>query len=142
MRLLYVGILVLIAIIIAYYVISAFILQQQAINKQSIYVHLQPGWESYPGNIVYEITNVWNRKDQVPLDSQTRIGLSKDANVDKVYSVHGKEYILVHHGNTNCHDVWEPHYARFGADTVRHHIEYVTGVQKSPDPNINMYRPI
>lgn len=139
MRLLHVGILVLIVIVIIYYVVNAFVLQQQAINKQAIYVHLQPEWDSHPGNIVYEITNVWTNTGEMPLDSQTRIDLSKESNVDEVYSVHGKEYILVRHGNTNCHDVWEPHYARFGADTVRHHIEYLSGLQKSPDPNINLY---
>ena len=32
----------------------------QDINKYSIYVHLQPEWNSYPGNIIYDITNVWS----------------------------------------------------------------------------------
>ena len=32
----------------------------QDINKYSIYVHLQPEWKSYPGNILFDITNVWS----------------------------------------------------------------------------------
>ena len=35
----------------------------QDINKYSIYVHLESNWESYPGNILYEITNVWSNPD-------------------------------------------------------------------------------
>lgn len=140
MKALYVIILALIAVIISYYIVSAFVLQQQAVNKQSFYVHLQPEWNSRPGNIVYEVTNVWTREgNETPLDPDARLELSKQANVDEVRSVHNKSYILVRHGNSNCHDVWEPHYARFGADTIRHHIEYAMGLQKSPDPAVNMY---
>jgi len=51
-------------------------------------------------------------------------------------------YILIQHDNTNCHDSWEPHYARFGADIIRHQIEYITGLQSSPDPNITLYSQI
>jgi hypothetical protein len=68
--------------------------------------------------------------------------IAKEANVDEVRHVHGKSYTLVQHDNTNCHDVWEPHYARFGADVVRHQIEYLEGKQKNPDPNITMYTSI
>lgn len=143
MKIRYVAIIAIIAVIIAYYIGNAFILQQQAVNKQSFYVHLQPEWQSYPRNLVYDVTNVWTSDGaQRVLDSQARLNLSKQANVDTVHSVHGKSYILVHHGNTECSDVWEPHYARFGADAIRHHIEYAMGVQKSPDPNINLYTPL
>jgi len=143
MRLRYVAIFAVIAVVIGYYIMSAFVLQQQAVNKQSFYVHLRPEWQSYPGNIVYEVTNVWTRDGtEKVLDSQKRLDLSKQANVDEIRYVHGKSYILVQHGNTECHDVWEPHYARFGADTIRHHIEYVMGIQKSPDPNVNLYNPV
>ena len=118
---------------------SAFVLQQQAINKQSIYVHLQPDWKSYPGNIVYDITNIWSQTENHPLKPETRLEIAKETNVNKVRFVHGKSYTLVQHDNTDCHDVWEPHYARFGADVIRHQIEYLTGKQKDPDPNITLY---
>jgi hypothetical protein len=140
MKLRYVLIIVLIIVIVSYYFVNAFLLQNQAINKQSFYVRLQSDWNSYPGNIVYDVTNVWDRNpDAIQLDPKTRLELSKQANVDQVRQVHGKSYITVHHGNTKCYDMWEPHYARFGADTIRHYVEYVMGIQKSPDPNINLY---
>jgi hypothetical protein len=108
-----------------------------------VYVHLQPEWASYPGNIVYEITNVWTRTgSEKTLDTKTRLEMSKETNPDELRYVHGKSYILVQHDNTNCHDVWEPHYARFGADVLRHQIEYLTGLQQSPDPNITLYKSI
>lgn len=133
-------ILAIIAIIVSYYIASAFVLQQQAINKQSVYVHLQPEWESYPGNIVYEITNVWSRDGtERPLSPEVRLEIAKQNNVDEIHYTHDKPYILVQNSNTNCRDSWEPHYARFGADVIRHQIEYVNGVQKSPDPNVTLY---
>jgi hypothetical protein len=132
----------MIGVVVSYYVVSAFVLQQQAINKQSVYVHLQQEWKSYPRNIVYDITNVWSQTENKHLSTQARLQITKETNVDELRYVHGKSYILVQHDNTNCHDVWEPHYARFGADVIRHQIEYLAGLQKSPDPNITMYTPI
>jgi hypothetical protein len=105
-------------------------------------VHLEPGWSSYPGNIVYEITNVWSRQETRHLSSQERLEISKQNNVDEIRYIHDKPYILVQNSNTNCYDSWEPHYARFGADTLRHYIEYASGLQKNPDPNITLYTSI
>lgn len=133
---------VIIGIIVSYYIVSAFVLQQQAINKQSVYVHLLQDWRSYPGNIVYDITNVWSQTSEQALRPEARLEMAKETSVDEVRSVHGKSYTLVQHDNTNCHDVWEPHYARFGADVIRHQIEYLAGKQKSPDPNITLYVPV
>ncbi|MBI5147486.1 MAG: hypothetical protein HZA84_09795 [Thaumarchaeota archaeon] len=142
MRIRYVVILAIIGIIVSYYVVSTFVLQQQAINKQSVYVHLLQDWRSYPGNIVYDITNVWSQTEEQALMPETRLEMTKETNVDEVRSVHGKSYTLIQHDNTDCHDVWEPHYVRFGADVIRHQIEYLAGKQESPDPNITLYAPI
>jgi hypothetical protein len=143
MRPVYIAILTIFTIIISYYIVGAFVLQQQAINKQSVYVHLQQEWASYPGNIVYDITNVWTRtSNDKQLSPQARLEMSRKTNVEEVHYTHGKSYILVQHDNTDCHDIWEPHYARFGADVLRHQIEYLEGLQQSPDPNINLYRSV
>lgn len=140
MRLRNVLVIAMIAAVIIYYVVTAFVLQPQAINKQSFYVRLHSDWNSYPGNIMYDVTNVWAREARDHLDAQTRLDLSKQAN--RVEQMHGKSYVLVHHGDSNCYDDWEPHYARFGVDTIRHHIEYTMGIQQNPDPNIVMYSPL
>jgi len=142
MQIRYVVMLAIIGIIVTYYMMSAFVLQQQAINKQSVYVHLLQDWRSYPGNIVYDITNVWSQTKEQALRPETRLEMTKETNVDEIRSVHGKSYTLIQHDNTDCHDVWEPHYARFGADVIRHQIEYLVGKQNSPDPNITMYAPV
>ncbi len=141
-RLPHIFILALIAIIVIYYVLGAFVLQQHAVNKQSVYVHLQKEWKSYPSNIVYEITNVWSKTNAEPPSPEARLEIVKQTNVDAIKSVHNKSYILVQHDNTDCRDVWTPHYARFGADVVRHQIEYILGLQKSPDPDITLYNPV
>lgn len=140
MRLRNILVLTAILVVIGYYVVTAFVLQPQSINKQSFYVRLQSDWASYPGNILYDVTNVWTREGNEHLDPQARLDLSKQAN--RVQEIHGKSYVLVHHGNSNCYDDWEPHYARFGVDTVRHHVEYVMGLQKSTDPNLVMYNSV
>jgi hypothetical protein len=132
----------IIAIVVSYYLVAAFVLQQQAINKQSVYVHLQQEWTSYPGNIIYDITNVWSRTENEQLDPSARLAISKESNPDELHSVHSKSYIMVRQGNSECHDEWEPHYARFGADVIRHQIEYLSGIQSSPDPNINLYNSV
>lgn len=134
--------LAIIGVVILYYIFGAFVLQQQAVNKQSVYVHLQQEWKSYPRNIVYDITNVWSQTDSEQLNTQARLQMTKETNVDELRYMHGKSYILIQHDNTNCRDAWEPHYARFGADVIRHQIEYLSGLQKSPDPNITLYTPI
>jgi hypothetical protein len=97
MRPLYILILSIIAIVVIYYIVSAFVLQQQSINKQSVYVHLQPEWNSYPGNIVYDITNVWSQTENSHLDYKERLEMSKSTNVDELRYIHGKSYILVQH---------------------------------------------
>lgn len=142
MRKIHAIIVMLIAVMVCYYVIAAFLLQQQAVNKQAIYVHLQPEWVSYPSNIVYDITNVWTRTGNAQLDSKARLAIAKESNPDQLYWMHEKSYVLVRQGNSECHDDWEPHYARFGADVIRHQIEYLSGLQSSPDPNITMYNAI
>lgn len=142
MRMIHCVVIGIIILIISYYIVTVFVLQQQSVNKQSIYVHLEPGWKSYPGNIVYEITNVWSKQEKTQLSSQQRLEISKQNNVDEIHYVHDKPYILVQNSNTNCHDSWEPHYARFGADTLRHYIEYANGLQKNLDPNITLYNSV
>ena len=35
----------------------------QDINKYSIYVHFQEEWNSYPVNILFDVTNVWSNSN-------------------------------------------------------------------------------
>ena len=48
----------------------------QDINKYSIHIHLQQEWNSYPRNILFEITNVWSNTiliDKNTLDSSEHL---------------------------------------------------------------------
>jgi len=45
----------------------------QNINKYSIYIHLQSDWKSSPGNILFDITNVWSNSN---LESDAKVFLS------------------------------------------------------------------
>ena len=36
---------------------------EQAVNKYEVYVHLQPEWDVYQKNILFEITNAWYNTD-------------------------------------------------------------------------------
>lgn len=47
---------------------------EQVANKYSVYVHLQPDWNSYSKNIIFEVTNSWYKKNldstiETPLDN-------------------------------------------------------------------------
>jgi len=35
----------------------------QDINKYSIYVHFQEEWNSFPSNVLFEVTNVWSNSN-------------------------------------------------------------------------------
>ena len=42
---------------------------QIQVNKYANYVHFQPEWNSYPSNLLFDVTNTWNRTSTVVSDS-------------------------------------------------------------------------
>lgn len=96
----------------------------QALAKYSIYVHLQPGWDSAPANILYDVTVSW--------DGSPKEGDSYNSN--QILTQGGREVVVLQHGFSDCSHGWSPPLYRYGADVLRSYIDYVGGRQLNLDP--------
>ena len=116
----------------------------QDINKYSIYVHLQPEWNSYPGNIIYEITNVWsnpNPKSNVNFFDYdfSNTDMFTDYNLNQLQYQKQKSFVELKHEFSNCESSWKPPLYRYAIDSVRNNIEFLQGIQLSNDPYASIY---
>ena len=110
----------------------------QDINKYSIYVHLQPEWNSYPGNIFYDVTNVWSNPDP---KSKTGVFYDLDEtetffdyNSNQLQFQNNKSFVQLTHEFSNCESSWKPPLYRYAIDVVRSNIEFSQGKQLNNDP--------
>jgi hypothetical protein len=116
----------------------------QDINKYSIYVHLQPEWNSSPANIIYEITNVWsnpNPKLGVKVFdydfSDTK--MFNDYNSNQLKYQKQKSFVELKHEFSNCESSWKPPLYRYAIDSIRNSIEFLQGTQLNNDPYVSIY---
>ncbi len=109
---------------------------EQVVNKYDIYVHLQPEWNSYQKNILFEITNSWYKTDS---SKTTFEKISVNHNYNELQHLGDKSYVELKHSFSSCQDEWQPVLYRKVVDTVRHEIEFFQGKQLSPDPKISVY---
>jgi hypothetical protein len=116
----------------------------QDINKYSIYIHLQPEWKSHPGNIIYDITNVWsnpNQKSNMKIfdyafsDAPTFV----DYNSNQLQYQKQKSFVELKHQFSNCESSWKPPLYRYAIDSVRNSIELLQGTQLNNDPYVSIY---
>lgn len=96
----------------------------QALTKYSVYVHLQPGWDSAPANILYDVAISW--------DGSPEEGESYNSN--HVLAQRGREAVVLQHGFSDCSQGWSPPLYRYGADVLRSHIRHAQGLQLNLDP--------
>ncbi|QLH07862.1 hypothetical protein C5F50_02000 [Nitrosopumilus ureiphilus] len=113
----------------------------QDINKYSIYVHLQDEWNSYPGNILFDITNVWSNSNPPqknysadPSDVSSLI----QYNSNELQSQHEKSYVELKHEFSNCESSWKPMLYRYAIDILRNKIQFAQGNQLNDDPYISI----
>ncbi|AJM91910.1 hypothetical protein [Nitrosopumilus piranensis] len=114
---------------------------EQDINKYSIYVHLQEEWNSYPGNILFDITNVWsnsNSDQNVYSTDPSDITSLINYNSNQLQSQNGKSYVELKHEFSNCESSWKPMLYRLAIDSLRNKIEFVKGAQLNDDPYITI----
>ncbi|HET9008558.1 MAG TPA: hypothetical protein VFN17_00330 [Nitrosarchaeum sp.] len=116
----------------------------QDINKYSIYIHLQPEWKSHPGNIIYDITNVWSNPNQ---KSNMKIfdyafsdaPMFVDYNSNQLQYQKQKSFVELKHEFSNCESSWKPPLYRYAIDSVRSSIELLQGTQLNNDPYVSIY---
>jgi len=117
----------------------------QDINKYSIYIHLQSGWQSYSGNILYEITNVWSnpniKSDSNILNYDPSIITYpvKDHNYNQLEFQNQKSFVELKHEFSNCETSWKPVLYRYAVDSIRSNIEYLKGNQLNNDPYVQIF---
>jgi hypothetical protein len=116
----------------------------QDINKYSIYVHLQPEWNSYPGNILYDVTNVWtnpnSKSDVKEFDNHFLDTASfDDYNSNELLYQNQKSFVELKHTFSNCESSWKPHLYRYAVDSIRNKIEFIQGTQLNNDPYISIF---
>lgn len=114
---------------------------EQVANRYSVYVHLEPGWESHPRNVIFEVTNSWYREPGGGgAGGQGGSGPEQATyNSNRLLSAGGREYVELRHGFSECRDEWQPILYRRAVDAVRHEIEYMQGGQLHIDPSVSMY---
>ena len=116
----------------------------QDINKYSIYVHLQPEWNSYPGNILFDVTNVWsNPNPESDMKSYainpSDISSLTDYNVNQLQYQRGKSYVELKHEFSNCETNWKPILYRYAIDIVRNKIDVIQGRELGDDPYVSTF---
>ncbi len=117
----------------------------QDINKYSIYIHLQTGWDSYPRNILYEITNVWSNPNPESNDNtfnydpSISTSLVTDHNYNELEFQNQKPFVELKHEFSDCESSWKPVLYRHAIDSVRNKIEYMQGKQLNDDPYVQIF---
>ena len=115
----------------------------KTINKYSVYVHLQPEWASHPGNIIYDVTNVWSGPAPAAPGRDgdwTWPAAGGDDDPDDVSSLatynhnnlqyqNSKSYVELRHEFSDCGEDWRPIPYRYAVDSVRSWFELTGGMQ-------------
>ncbi len=116
---------------------------EQEINKYSIYVHLQPEWQSYPRNIIFDVTTVWTNPETNPNDPyyepELDIQLKTEYNVNEVQYINEKSFVELKHEFSDCKNEWKPILYRRAVDTIRSQFNHLMGLQVNSDPYIVVY---
>ena len=107
----------------------------ETINKYSIYVHLQPEWNSHPGNILFDVTTTWKHPNANMHSSDYDTSLEpEEHNFNQLEFLGEKSFIELQHEFSNCESNWQPILYRYAIDTFRNRIEYFQGNELNGDP--------
>ena len=111
---------------------------EQVANKYSVYVHLQPEWNSSNKNMLFEVTNSWHKSKQ---ENKNPAFHAKDIqyNSNNLLYINGKSFVELKHSFSDCQEEWQPMLYRKAIDTLRHEIEYMQGSELSTNPDISIY---
>ena len=109
-----------------------------SVNRHSLYVHLDPVWESYPSNIVFDVTSTWSKSNAVLDESQKFVPfdetIPENYGKNELDSMHNKSFVRLSHQNNQCQYNFQPHHYRSTVDVIRQNIEVVMGLQLTNDP--------
>jgi len=112
------------------------------ISKFSIYVHLQPEWDSHPGNLLFDVTNVWNNEgsfDGVYYDELSSPPALDGHNFNRLQHVGDRSFVELKHRFDDCQSNWQPILYRYGIDMLRNQFDAFGGADASGHPYAVMY---
>ena len=113
----------------------------QDINKYSIYVHFQEEWNSYPVNILFDVTNVWSNSNINNYTYSTdfsNVSNFDNYNSNNLQYQNNRGYVELKHQFSDCNSNWKPMLYRYAIDTVRNQIELIQGSELNNDPYISI----
>lgn len=84
------------------------------VNEYSNYVHFQPEWESYPRNLIVDVSTSWQRHI-IPGEEQDISNPGAKERQNTLHYVNGKPLVLVQYDYLECQSQWF-HYAKTGID--------------------------
>lgn len=115
----------------------------QVINKYSVYIHLQPQWNSHPRNIIYYVTSVWDNPQTNTNDPyyepEVDIQLKTEYNRNELQFINDKAYVELKHEFSDCKNEWKPILYRRIVDSVTSQFSNLLGKQLNSDPYIIEY---
>jgi len=116
---------------------------EQEINKYSIYIHLLSEWQSYPRNIIFDVTTVWTNPETNTNDPyyepELDIQLKTEYNVNEVQHINEKSFVELKHEFSDCKNEWKPILYRRVVDSARAQFSHLMGLQINSDPYIVVY---
>ena len=116
---------------------------EQSINKYSVYIHLQQQWESYPKNIIYSVTSVWNNPqtnfNDPYYEPELDIQLKTEYNSNELLFINDKAYVELKHEFSDCKNEWKPILYRRAIDGISSYFSNLSGNQLNSDPYIVQY---
>jgi len=92
---------------------------EQDINKYSIYVHFQEEWNSFPANVLFEITNIWsnpNINDQFYSTDFSDVSNFDNYNSNNLQFQDNRGYVELKHQFSDCNSSWKPMSYRYAID--------------------------
>ena len=107
---------------------------QIQVNKYANYVHFQPEWNSYPSNLLFDVTNTWNRTSTLVSDSENTTVPKAGAltHVNLLHYLENKPYLEVQYDYLGCNYQWI-HYAKYSADILSSKLDFAAGKQLDSD---------
>ena len=110
---------------------------KQEITQYSIYVHLQPGWDSYPANILFDVTTVWTNPDSA--ESGYLDVPSDDYQYNQILQQRGKSFVVLEHQFSDCQQSWKPILYRYALDYAANIIDRLKGDELAGNPYVFKY---
>ena len=114
----------------------------QDINKYSIYVHFQEEWNSYPVNLLFDITNVWsnpNINNQTYSNDFSNVSNFDNYNSNNLQYQDNRGYVELKYQFSDCNSSWKPMLYRYAIDIARNQIQLIQGSELNNDPYVSIF---